>query len=127
VLSYVGICTHIKNPEHYYLGNYTQHLEFILNPDYESLKSILASYVGHYGNISFYIEENSFYFTDYDGLTYELLPLSENKFMVPSIYELQIHIVKENGLTSGLKYIYRDGREEFFSKTTEENFEYRIN
>ena len=109
-----------QNPDHYYLANYIQHLEFITNPEYESSKSVFDGYVGSYGDLKLQIEKHRLYHTNWQGLIFELLPLSENKFMVPSIYELQIQIVKENGLVSGLKYLYRDGREEYFQRTTED-------
>jgi len=107
-----------QNPDHYYLANYIQHLEFIANPEYESSKTVFDGYVGSYGDLKFQIENNRLYHTNWQGLIFELLPLSENKFMVPSIYELQIQIVKENGLVSGLKYLYRDGREEYYPRAT---------
>lgn len=110
-----------QNPEHYYLANYIQHLEFILNPDFDSLVAVLNSYVGKYGELSFHTKDDKFYYTDYEGLTYELLPLSEDTFMVPSRYELNVQIVQKNGQVGGLKYLYRDGREEFFQRTMKES------
>jgi tetratricopeptide (TPR) repeat protein len=109
-----------QNPDHYYLANYIQHLEFITNPGYESSKSVFDGYVGSYGDLKFQVERHRLYHTNRQGLIFELLPLSENKFMVPSIYELQIQIVMENGLVSGMKYLYWDGREEYFQRKTSE-------
>jgi hypothetical protein len=51
------------------------------------------------------------------GLIFQLLPLSEDKFMVPSIYSLQIQMLKANGLLTGLKRISRNGDEEFYPRT----------
>ena len=111
-----------QNPEHYYLANYIRHLECILNPDYETLKSVFKSYVGYFGDLRFHTEDDRLFWTDYEGLIFELLPLSEDMFMVPSKYELQVQIVKENGLESGLKYIHRDGREEYFQRMNTETW-----
>jgi hypothetical protein len=45
-----------------------------------------------------------------------LLPLSASQFMVPTRYDAQIQIVKENNRIKGLKFSYRDGSQEFFLK-----------
>ena len=111
-----------QNPEHYYLANYIRHLEFILSSDYETLKSVFKSYVGYFGDLRFHTEEDRLFCIDYEGLIFELLPLSKDMFMVPSKYELQVQIVKENGLEIGLKYIHRDDREEYFQRTTTETW-----
>ena len=105
-----------ENPEHYYLANYIQHLQLITSPEYETLRSVLQAYAGSYEDVKLEIQDDHFYFIDYRGLFFELLPLSEDTFMVPSIFELTIHIVKENNVVSGLKYLYRDGREEFYPR-----------
>jgi hypothetical protein len=107
-----------QNPEHYYLGNYIQHVEFILSPDYETFKSVFNSYVGHFGDLSFSIEDGRFYYTDYEGLTFELLPLSQDRFMVPGKYDLLVQIAKDQDIVSGLKFLNRDGREEYFQRAT---------
>jgi hypothetical protein len=46
----------------------------------------------------------------------ELLPLSETEFMCPSLYNTMINVVKEKNSIRGLKFIYRDGTEEFVSR-----------
>lgn len=107
-----------QNPEHFYLANYIQHLEFILSPEYESLKSVFSSYVGQYDDLKFQVEDGWLYYTDYNGLIFQLLPMTENKFMVPSVYNLQIQMIKEGGVVTGLKRIIRNGDDEFFAWTS---------
>jgi tetratricopeptide (TPR) repeat protein len=109
-----------QNPEHYYLANYIRHLECILGPDHDTLKSVFKTYVGYYGDLRFHTEDDRLFCIDYEGLIFELLPLTEDMFMVPDKYELQVQIVKEKGKVSGLKYIHRDGRVEYFQRTTTE-------
>jgi AraC-like DNA-binding protein/tetratricopeptide (TPR) repeat protein len=126
-----------ENPEHYYLDNYIQHLKLFTSPEYETLKSVFNAYAGSYEypgasdypgfsewpgpymDVKFEMEHDHFYFTNHQGLTFELLPLSEDTFMVPSIYMLTIRMVKENDVVTGLKYLYRDGREEFYPRIHE--------
>lgn len=109
-----------QNPEHYYLANYIQHLEFILSPDYETVTSVFNSYFGYFDNLRFYKEDGRFYYTNYEGLTFELLPLSQDRFMTPSKYDLQIQIVKDQEIVNGLKLLNRDGREEYFQRINSE-------
>jgi hypothetical protein len=134
-----------ENPEHYYLANYIQHLQLFTSPEYENLKTVFKAYEGSYEysgssiypgfsaypgpymDVKFEIEQDHFYFTNHQGLIFELLPLSEDTFMVPSIYMLTIHMVKENGGVSGLKYLYRDGREESFPRAHQEPLTQLIN
>ena len=116
-----------QNPEHYYLANYIQYLEFILGSDYESLGFENSAYIGPYGNHTLQIGNGQFLYTNHQGLIYELLPLSEDTFMVPSIYELLIKIVKEEDVVIGLKYLHRDGTEEFFPRNPEGSLTQLIN
>lgn len=98
-----------QNPEHYYLANYIQHLEFILSPEYESTKDVFNSYPGHYNEKEIHIEDGRIFSTDSEGLTFELLPLSKDSFMVPHRDDLMVQFVKKNGSERALQYIYRDG------------------
>ena len=107
-----------QNPKHFYLANFIQHLEFILSPDYESLKSSFSTYAGQYGDLKFQIEDGRIYYTDQQGLIFQLLPLAEDMFMVPSIYNLQIQILKESGIVTGFRCINRNGDDELFARTS---------
>ena len=71
------------------------------------------------GDMSFHIEGDQFYYTNNQGLIYKLLPLEANRLMIPSMYTLQIHMIRERGAVTGMKFVYRDGREEFYPRTTE--------
>jgi len=108
-----------QNPDHYYLANYIQHLEFVTGLDYQSSASDLDSYTGHFGDLKIHLEDDRIYYTDHQGLIFELLPLSEDTFMLPSIYGLVIQMVKENGIVGGLKCLYRDGTEKYYQNTGE--------
>jgi hypothetical protein len=106
-----------KNPEHYYLANFIRHLEFIQSQEYDMLKPVLLNYCGEYGDISLFSENDQFYYENNNGLVYRLLPLSERQFMDPSHYNMLVQIVKADNKITGLKFIYRDGREEFSSRS----------
>ena len=105
-----------QNPEHYYLSNFIQHLEFIQGQEYEKLGPVFDSYSGEYGGLKLYKDKGQIYYKNTNGEIYLLLPLSKSKFFNPSIYDAQIQIVKENDSIKGLKFFYQDGKEEFFSR-----------
>ncbi len=105
-------CEH--NPDHYYLADYIQHLEFIQSQEYERIRPALETYSGRYGNMIIFKEKDQFYYKNYAGFIYKLLPLSQDHFMIPSFYSKQIQIIKKNNSIEGLKVICRDGKEEFF-------------
>jgi tetratricopeptide (TPR) repeat protein len=109
---------HNQNPEYYYLGNYIQHLEFVLSPEYETLNSFFNDYAGEYGDLLLYKEGNLFYQIDKRGLIYQLLPMAKDKIMIPSIYNTQIHIIHEGEEVTGLKYVLRDGSETFHPRSS---------
>jgi hypothetical protein len=105
-----------QNPEHYYLANFIRHLEFIQSQEYEKLKPVFDMYLGEYENEKLYREKDKIYYKDQYYDLYELLPLSETEFMCPSLYNTMINVVKEKNSIRGLKFIYRDGTEEFVSR-----------
>jgi tetratricopeptide (TPR) repeat protein len=105
-----------QNPEHYYLANFIKHLEFVQNQQYEKSKMVLESYIGRYGELRIYREYDQYYYIDNRGLIYMLLPLTDKEFMIPSMYNRIIQILKENNSIKGLKFIYRNGKEEYFPR-----------
>jgi hypothetical protein len=105
-----------RNPDHYYLANFIQHLEFIQSEEYERIKPAIETYIGKYGDIIISEEENNLYYEGLNGFMYRLLPVSEDQFMTPSFFNEKIQIIKKNNSIEGLKVIYRDGKEEFFSR-----------
>jgi len=107
-----------QNPEYYYLNNYIQHLEFVLSLEYETSNSDFFYYAGEYGDLLLYKDGNLFYKIDKRGLIYQLLPMAKDKFMIPSIYNTQIHIIQEGEEVTGLKYVLRDGSETFHPRTS---------
>jgi hypothetical protein len=105
------------NPDHYYLANYIQHLEFIQSQEYERIKPVLETYTGEYGDMMVFKKNDILYYEDYRGYIFKLLPLAEDQFMIPPMYNMQIQIIKKNNSIEGLKVVCRDGKEEFFSRT----------
>jgi AraC-like DNA-binding protein/tetratricopeptide (TPR) repeat protein len=106
-----------ENPEHYYLANFIQHLELYTSPEYETLKNVFKTYAGSYEDLKLEIQQDHFYFRSPSGLIFEILPLSEDAFMLPGHYRQTIHMVKDKGEVSGLKLLNHYGREEFFPRT----------
>jgi tetratricopeptide (TPR) repeat protein len=105
------------NPEHYYLADYIQHLKFVQSSEYENIRPVLDTYSGDYNGLKIYKEDEKIYYMNDVGMIYKLLPLSEYQFMLPSRYNRQIQIVKENNIITGFKIIFIDGRELFFNRT----------
>ena len=58
------------NPEHYYLANFIQHLEFIQRQEYDKIEPILETYTGKYGEYKFSIKNNNLYYEDINGFIY---------------------------------------------------------
>jgi tetratricopeptide (TPR) repeat protein len=86
------------HPEHYYLANYIQHLEFILSPEYVSVKQVYKKYLGEYPewDVSVIRKNNVYYINNIDGLD-RILPLSENRFQSLSLYIQQYQFVEQDG------------------------------
>jgi tetratricopeptide (TPR) repeat protein len=104
------------NPEHYYLANFIQHLEFIKSEEYVRIIPVIETYIGKYGNMIIFKEKNNLYYKGYNGYMYKLLPLSEEQFMIPSFYDREIQIIKNKNSIEGLRVIYRDGKKEFYPR-----------
>jgi hypothetical protein len=103
-----------SNPDHYYLENFIRHLEFIQSDEYGRAAPVLDTYIGKYGGWTIFRKNNNFCFKNINGYIYKLLPLSLDKFMMPSFYNRQIQIIRKNNSVEGIKVIYRDGKEEVF-------------
>jgi len=106
-----------QNPEHYYLANFIQHLEFILGPEYEKLKPAFTRHLGKYGDLNLFTESKQYFYKYKWGQIYQMLPLSKGSFMIPSMYDTQLHILNVKDTVSGLKLVYRDGDEEFYPRS----------
>ena len=104
------------NPDHYYLADFIKHLEFIQNEEFERIKPVVDTYIGKYGDRTIFKKNSNFYYKNYNGYIYKLLPVSQDKFMMASFYDRQIQIIRKNNSIEGLKVIHRDGQEEFFSR-----------
>ena len=109
-----------QNPEHYYLSNYIQHLQYIQSPDYEKSKPVLESYTGDYGTHKIFKENDQFYYETIEGFIFKLLPIDEDRFMIPSRFYSLLQIEKEDDKISGLSIVYRHGEEEFFPRSSEQ-------
>jgi len=105
-----------QNSEHYYLAYFIKHLEFIQSQKYEKSNSVMESYIGKYGELDIYKKNDQYYYIDNLGMIYKILPLSDREFMIPSIYNRVITMIKDNNSIKGLKIIYRNGKEEFIPK-----------
>ena len=57
-----------RSPEHYYLSNYIEHLEYIQSPEYEESKDVLKSYSGAYDKMILFRENDQFYYETFEGL-----------------------------------------------------------
>jgi len=106
-----------QNPEHYYLANYIQHLEFIKGQSHEAIASTFEPVPGQYGSEKLYIQNGQYFYESETGYIRKLLPLNDYQFMVPNMYPMIIQIEVEDNSVLGLKFVYRDGDEEFLPRT----------
>jgi len=102
-----------ENPEHYYLVNYIQHLNYVLSPEYLKDEAILDSYLGTYEDIEFYKENNMYFFRSDRSGAFRILPLAVDQFMNPSKYNSLLTITKDGNQIKGLRMISREGYERF--------------
>jgi tetratricopeptide (TPR) repeat protein len=105
-----------KNPDHYYLQNFIQHLEFIQGEEYQRMKINSALVEGKYGSLTISRKNDILYCTDSLGLTFRLLPMSESSFMSPSIYSKTFRIISRNDNITGIE-IFHNGKKKLFPKT----------
>lgn len=108
------------NPMHFYLGNYIDHLEVILDEEFDAYEVVLDSFMGSYGDfkLRLYRKNNRFYSLDHQGIIFELLPMTDHRFMVPSFMNMHVQLVLEDELITGLKFVYRNGTEEFMARNS---------
>lgn len=77
---------------------------------------ILKSYQGKYGKAELICETNTLYYKWNNRTTFLLTPLEQDLFMVDGIDTFRIKIISEEKSIKGIKRIYQDGHEIFYSK-----------
>lgn len=107
-----------QNPDHYYLANFIKHLEFVLSPEFENLRSDFDTCLGTYGELTIFKEGDRYFLRDKLALIYEILPLEKNLFMVPGRYQLKLLFEEENDEVKGLNYTLRDNEDEYHLRTS---------
>lgn len=108
-----------QNPEHYYLANFIQHLEFIDGQSIEDLVSTFEPLLDQYGTVRVYMQNGQYYYENEEGYIHKLLPLNAYQFMVPNRYHEILQIEVKDNSVSGLKFIYRDSPEQFFPRNVQ--------
>jgi tetratricopeptide (TPR) repeat protein len=114
-----------ENPEHYYLSYYIRYLEFILGMEDEKIEPFLESFTGDYLRPSGYIvtnfkEGNRLFGRTMSGNAYELLPMSEVQFMIPSFYFNTLEFVKVDNKIVGVDDIVLKRDVVYMEKITEQ-------
>jgi len=106
-----------KNPDHYYLQNFIQHLEFIQGMEYERMKIKSGIFEGKYRSFTISVRNDDLYCTDSLGVSFKLLPLSDSSFMTPSIYSKTFRIISRNDKITGIEILNHNGKKKLFPKT----------
>jgi tetratricopeptide (TPR) repeat protein len=106
---------HEKYPGHFYLAHYIQHLEYLQNTEHVP-ENGLSNLVGEYGRISLYTRGDHLYYEDSRGFIFRLLPMDEDHFMLPSRYNMEMYVEKENGDIKGIRAVWKGGQETFFQR-----------
>jgi len=107
------------NPEHYYLANFIQHLEYIKEQYNDMIASNFEPILGQYGTVSLYLQNGQYYYETESGYIHKLLPINAYQFMVPNRYYEILQIEFEDNYISGLKFVYPIRDEEFYPRTEE--------
>ncbi|WP_166921063.1 S41 family peptidase [Flavobacterium poyangense] len=77
---------------------------------------LLKSYQGKYGKAELIYETNNLYYKWNNRTSFLLTPLEQDLFMVDGIDTFRIKIISEEKSIKGIKRIYEDGQEIFYSK-----------
>ena len=73
-------------------------------------KDVIAPYVGNYGPRSLSLKDGKLYYQRDGGTTYQLIPMTEDKFMIAEIPYFRIQVLKEGGKVTALQGLYDNGR-----------------
>jgi tetratricopeptide (TPR) repeat protein len=106
------------NPDHYYLADYIQHLEFAHNMDYGSFKDNIVGFCGTYDSnrVIDLIDGDLAYVLPSIGREWKLLPLSESEFMIPSSFSWKIRFTQTGSQITGFYFIRKDRNPIFYKK-----------
>ena len=92
----------LQNPQHFYLDQYIQHLEFVLAPENQNALENMEKFVGRYGPRHIWMEGDNFYYQRDSLISKQrLLPLSPDRFYFEGGFEYQMQIVLEDGQVKG--------------------------
>ncbi|MEE4115574.1 MAG: helix-turn-helix domain-containing protein [Marinilabiliaceae bacterium] len=126
-----------ENPKHYYLGNYIEHLEFLLGENYnkpdisndifsglynEDIQFAIDRYLGKeitaddQFHSTIFLEDGNYLWRPQSGMEFELLQMSDKRFMLPSIYCQIIEFVEDEEGVTGIRVIMRNGKKYSFKK-----------
>ncbi len=78
--------------------------------------NVLKSYQGKYGKAELKYENNNLYFKWNNAVTFLLIPLQQDLFLLDGINNFRIKIILENNSITGIKRIYEDGQERIYPK-----------
>lgn len=102
-----------QNPEHFYLAQYINHLEFVLNPEHQEALDNQRNFAGRYGPRHIWIENDRVYYRREGSVSkQQLLPISPDKFYFEGGFDYQMQVVVKNGDVQGTvswKYDYSSG------------------
>jgi len=70
----------------------------------------LKSYIGNFGPRKISMEKHTLYYQRGEGVKYELLPLSQNEFLLKGLAMFRITFISENGKIVALEGKYDNGR-----------------
>jgi len=70
----------------------------------------LKSYIGSFGPRNISMEDHTLFYQRGEGKKYELLPLSQNEFILKGLERFRIKFISENGITVAIEGNYDNGR-----------------
>ena len=112
-------------PEHYYLEQALQHLDYLKTHTEEEIISNFQKFVGDYHPREVWFE-NGLLFSRMKTQPRRILrPISKNRFMQLSAYNLNFEFVEENGVIVGLRPYTHDFEKKEWS--TDPNTRYSTN
>lgn len=112
-----------KHPNHWFLKDALQHLNYVENMKPEAIQKQFSNIVGNYSNRVFWVEENKLYYKR-DNLTrIELLPISKTRYINLSKYasNIEFEFLKDNKIAS-FAWSYDLEKEEWAKLDGETNY-----
>lgn len=112
-----------KYPNHWFLKDALQHLNYISKTNKETLKKQMLSIVGEYGTRKFWVENDKLYYKRDKLPKAEILPISKDRYINTSKYTTNYGFeFLKGGKTASMVWSYKTDKNLWEKDTTKTNY-----